>query len=110
MRNAISPNQLVLWSHYELTDAWKPTGILLPPPQRAQQTAGKDGQATAGRRTHTNGGQSRRTDRTTSSLTALTGTAGVCGLVRLSSRHSKRPGGRRRVQPRSGLGILFDGA
>lgn len=108
MRHAISPNQLVLWPHHELTDAWKPTGILLPP-RSTQRMASKDGQVTAGRRTRTNGGQSRRTDRTTSSLTALTGTAGVCSLVRLSSRHSKRPGGRRRVQPRSGLGILFDG-
>jgi hypothetical protein len=31
MRHHVSTDQLVLWPHHELTEAWAPTGILYPP-------------------------------------------------------------------------------
>lgn len=104
MRHAISPNQLVLWPHHELTDAWAPTGILLPSPRSTQQTADLGKRLTLGGRTRKGGNRSRRKDRYPSPSTALTGTAGACSLVKQPSRHSKRPGGR--VQPRSGSADL----
>lgn len=106
MRHAISPNQLVLWPHHELTDAWKPTGILLsPPPRSTRQAADLDKRPTSGGQTRRGGSRSRRKDRYPSPSTALTDTAGVCSLVKQPSRHSKRPGGR--VQPRSGSADLY---
>jgi len=105
MRHAISPNQLVLWPHHELTQAWTPTGILLPPPPRnTQRTADLSKRLTSDGQTRKGGSRSRRKYRYPSPSTALTGTAGVCSLVKQPSRNSKRPRGQ--VQPRSGSADL----
>ena len=42
MRHLVSPNQLVLWPHHELTQAWAPTGIRYPLPQPGKNAGGHD--------------------------------------------------------------------
>lgn len=105
MRHATSPNQLVLWPHHELTETWAPTGILLPPPPRSTQRVTRLGKrSTPGGQTRKGRNRACRKDRCPSSSTALTGTAGVCSLVKQPSRRSKRLGGW--PQPRSGSADL----
>jgi hypothetical protein len=84
MRHAISPN---LWPHHELTDAWKPTGILPPTPLRdTRRTADTADRATAVGPTRANSSRSRQTDRSASALTALTGMAACAAWS--GSRHA----------------------
>ena len=40
MRNHVSFNQLVLWTHHKLSQAWTPTGIVHPP-QTGSSPAGE---------------------------------------------------------------------
>lgn len=97
MRHAVSPNQLVLWPHHELTEAWAPTGIRL--------SAGKDtevGGEEAGERDaeqHDPEDQVSRgidPDPVRRDVNVLTRNGGVCGQA---GRMVRRTRGTRRGGP-----------
>ena len=57
MRHPVSPNQIVLWPHHDLTQAWAPTGILHPPQRDVpEEVADDDGQTTEHEATASVGG------------------------------------------------------
>jgi hypothetical protein len=89
MRHLVSPNQLVIWPHHELTQAWAPTGILNPP-QRDAATALPAAQAAD--QTENAGEMNRGIDPAPAqpATTVLTRASGACGQVDRRSRRAWR--------------------
>jgi len=88
MRHPVSPNQMVMWTHHQLTEAWAPTGIMHPPqrdtatPDRAAREVGQGEGA---------GEMNRGIDPEAPArpaTTVLTRDGGACGQVVLRSRRA----------------------
>jgi len=96
MRHRVSPNQMIMWPHHELTQAWAPTGILHPPqryaatPDRAAREVDQDAVAV-----EMNRGIDPALARP--ATTVLTRDGGACGQVGRQSRRAWR--GRRGGAP-----------
>jgi hypothetical protein len=90
MRHPISPNQLVMWPHHELTQTWAPTGILNPPPQMDVTTA--DHTAHGVGQNEDAGEMNRGIDPAPAqaATTVLTRASGACGQVNRNSRRAWR--------------------
>jgi hypothetical protein len=89
MRHVVSTNQLVLWPHHELTQAWAPTGILHPP-QKGTEIGGQE----VGEKDAEQDAQADEANRGIDAVsvlpdaTVLTRNGGVCGQVgRVYRRH-----------------------
>lgn len=101
MRHHVSPSQLVLWPHHELTQAWAATGVLHPP-----QKGAVDGGQEVGERDAEQDAQGDEVSRgidpdpALSDVTVLTRNGGVCCQVgRMTDR--RRRGTRRGGPTRS---------
>jgi hypothetical protein len=91
MRHHVSTNQLVLWPHHELTEAWAPTGIRYPPQTptvRNDQAAGGGDVDQAEDACEVNRGMAPAPAQPTASV--LTRNGGVCGQVGRESQHIRR--------------------
>jgi hypothetical protein len=96
MRHHVSPNQLALWPHHELTEAWAPTGILHPskaaPPVRgqlAEETGTEHGDDAD------EGSRGIEPEPSSATVTVLTRNGGVCrqaGEARQRGQHGRREG------------------
>ena len=88
MRHHVSTNQLVLWPHHELTEAWARTGILCPP-QKGIEIRGQEVREKGARADEANRGIDIAP--ALSASTVLTRNGGVCGLVTWVHRRHRGP-------------------